>query len=266
MGSFDDTAAALRNEDSRLQTELNKVLDQLSEVSKRLAAKEQRLDLLSGESSAFRAELANAKLAQEDLATNQMTLKAALESLEPRLDTKIEHLRSALDDMSKGHQADLEASQLRLQEQDQLVEELGHRVNGFQTLVTRWTSQMAEFTTQLENNRRTLYELQELESQIRQQGSELTELQRLAAERQRTELREWQDAQIKVDEEQMARLDRLETWKPRAAETMEGLQERLERNRREIEASIEQLWDMWSEYVKRQTDLSARIGERRGTT
>jgi chromosome segregation ATPase len=266
MGSLDDTTKSLRNEDSRLQSELNKVLDQLSEISKRVDAENERLNLLAQETSAFRAELATVKLADEDLATKSMTLKAALESLEPRLDTKIEHLRSSFDEMSKTNQAGLEAFQLRLQEQDQLAEELGDRVKTFQTSVTRWTAQMGEFATQFENNRRTLYELKELERQMRQQGSELTDLQRLAAERQRTELREWQDAQIRVDEEQMARLDQLEAWQPRAAETMEGLKERLEFNRREIEAHIEQLWDMWSDYVQKQTDFSERIVKRRGTS
>jgi len=266
LGSFHSSAALLRDEDSRLQSELTNATEQLAEASKRLGTQEQRVDLLTKDARVLREALTNMKVAHEDLSTLSMTLRAAVESLQPRLDSKIKQLQSSLEEMSNRRQADLSSLQVKLQEQDRLVEELTSKVNAFQTSLARWTKQMEEFTSQFERNRKTLYELQELERQMRQQASELLELQRLAAERQRTELREWQDAQIRVDEEQMARLEQLETWQRRATEATESLIERLEQDRRDVGAGIDELWQAWAEYMRGQTEFLDSVVRRRGAS
>jgi len=255
LGSFHSTTALLRDEDARLQDELTKALERLSEASKRLDAQEQRVGLLTKDTQAFREGLTSIKVAHEDLSTQGMTLKAAVDSLEPHLNSKIEPLQSTLEEVRERHQVRLAAFEVKLQEQDRLAGELTNKVNAFQTRIARWTEQMGDFASQFDRNKKTLYELQELERQMRQQGSELLELQRLAAERQRTELREWQDAQMKVDEEQTVRLEQLETWRPKSTETMESLEERLEQNRRDVEARIDELWQAWTEYMHGQTEL-----------
>jgi len=264
FGSFESTAALLRDEDGRLQSELTKVLDQLSKESKLLATQEQRMDLLTKDTHAFREGLTNIKVAHDDLSTQSMTLKATVGALESRLDSRIAQFQSSLEDVGEGHKTSLAAFQVKLQEHDRLADELSNRVNAFQTRIGRWTKQIEQFTNQFDRDRKTLYDLQELEKQMRQQGNELLELQRLAAERQKTELREWQDAQIRVDEEQIARLQPLEAWQQRAMETMESLGERLQENRQDVETCVEELWQVWAKYLQGQLDfLDSTVSQHR---
>ena len=264
FGSFESSAALLRDEDGRLQSELTKVLDQLSKESKRLDTQEQRMGLLTKDTHDFREGLTNIKVAHDDLSTQSMTLKATLDGLESRLDSRIAQFQSSLEDLGEGHKTSLAAFQVKLQEQDRLADESSKRVNAFQTRIGRWTKQIEQFANQFESNRKTLYDLQELEKQMRQQGNELLELQRLSAERQRTELREWQDSQIRVDDEQMARLEQLEARQQRAIETMESLGERLQEYRQDVETCIVELWQVWAKYLQGQVDfLDSTVSQHR---
>ena len=264
FGFFESSAALLRDEDGRLQSELTKVLDQLSKESKRLDTQEQRMGLLTKDTHDFREGLTNIKVAHDDLSTQSMTLKATLDGLESRLDSRIAQFQSSLEGLGEGHKTSLAAFQVKLQEQDRLADESSKRVNTFQTRIGRWTKQIEQFANQFESNRKTLYDLQELEKQMRQQGNELLELQRLSAERQRTELREWQDSQIRVDDEQMARLEQLEARQQRAIETMESLGERLQEYRQDVETCIVELWQVWAKYLQGQVDfLDSTVSQHR---
>lgn len=255
LASFDNTAATLRDEDSKLRSEVTRAFAQLSEISKRLDAQGQRMDLFAQDAQAFRDTLTNARLAYEDLNNKHAALKAAVETLSPRLDTRIEQLQSSLEEASKRLQAELNAFQVKQQERDRLVEDLDKEFKAKQPPIARWAKQMEEFTAQFERNRKTLYDLHELERQVRQQGNEVLELQRMAAERQRVELREWQDNQVKVDEEQIARLEQLEAWQRKAMEALKSLEERLEQNQRDIGTHADRLWQAWSEYMQGQIKL-----------
>ena len=266
FGSLDNTVAALRAEDKKLRDELTKVQSQLSEVSTSFDAQNQRVTSLTKDVQALREGLTSAKSAHEDLNSKSMALKASFDSLVLRLDTKIEQLQSALEEINKQRQTDLGPLQLKQQEQARAVEEVKKEMKTIQLQMARWTKQMEEFTAQFEQNRKTLYDLHELERQMRQQGNELLELQRVAAERQRTELREWQDNQVKVDEEQTARLEQLESWQQKATETLESLQEHLEQYRRDLEIRSEELWQAWAEYMQGQIKVLESIIQQRGAS
>jgi len=266
FGSLDNTVAALRAEDKKLRDELTKVQSQLSEVSTRSDTQNQRMTSLTKDVQALREGLTGAKSAHEDLNSKSMALKASFDSLVLRLDTKIEQLQSALEEINKQRQTDLGPLQLKQQEQARAVEEVKKEMKTIQLQMARWTKQMEEFTAQFEQNRKTLYDLHELERQMRQQGNELLELQRVAAERQRTELREWQDNQVKVDEEQTARLEQLESWQQKATETLESLQEHLEQYRRDLEIRSEELWQAWAEYMQGQIKVLESIIQQRGAS
>lgn len=263
LGSFDSSVALLRDEDGKLQAELTKLSTQLAEIPKRLNAYEQRIELLSQEGKALREGLASARFSQEDLRNQILALQAALETLSPRLDAKIEQLQTSIEEISQKRQMDLESVQTKQQNQDRLLEELGKEIKAVQIPIQRWAKQMEEFTTQFEHTRKTLYELHELERQMRQQGNELLELQRLAAERQRTELREWQDNQARMDEEQAARLEQLETWQRKTTKALQELQGHLKETKGEITAHVDELWQVWSEFMRKQAELCGNLKQRR---
>jgi chromosome segregation ATPase len=266
IASFENTATILRDEDSKLRGEIARAFEQVASLNKRLAAQDERLGLLAKEGQSLRDGLTDLRLAHEDWSSNKhMALKATVEALDSSLDTRFEQVQLTLDQLSKRQQEDLNGLQLKQQESDRRVEDLSTELRALQPAIARWTKQLEDFANQFERNRKTLYDLRELERQIRQQGNEMLELQRLAAERQRTELREWQDSQVRVDEEQAARLERLESWQKKITSSWQVLEERLEQNHKEIEASANELWQVWSQYTQAQARILDGMKQKKAT-
>jgi chromosome segregation ATPase len=211
----------------------------------------------------MRDALAENRLALEDLNNDHLQLKAALDTLGPRLDTKIEQVQLALQELSQRQRGELDQVQARLQDQARVIEDLDKEVKTVQAPLTRWTNQMEDFAEQMERNRKTMYDLRELEKQVRQQGKEMAELQRLAAERQRAELREWQDNQTRVDEEQAIHVQQLEAWQQNAKETLKSLEERLEQNRQDVQVRSDEFWQVWTAYMQGHIGLVESIVKQR---
>jgi DNA repair exonuclease SbcCD ATPase subunit len=264
LGSFENTMAVLSDENRKLRGEVTKAFTQLSESSKRLDAQGPRIDLLEQDAQVFRDGLSNARLMYEDLNNTAMELKAALQNVGPTSDAKIEQLQSSFEAMNKRRSAESEALQGKQQEQARLVDELATELKALQTPVARWVKQMEEFNAQSERDRKTLYDLRELEKQIRQQANEMLELQRLEAERQRTELREWHDSQVRVDDEQTLRMEQVEAWRRKATETLQSLEDRLEQNKLDTEALADRLWQTWAEYIQGHTKFLENVVKQRG--
>jgi predicted nucleic acid-binding Zn-ribbon protein len=160
-----------------------------------------------------------------------------------------------LDAQSKTQQAGVNTLQLKLEEWDRRQEELSAEFTASQPPLARWNKQLEEFAGQFDRNRKTLYDMHELEQQVRQQGNEMAELQRLAVERQRTELREWQDNQVRVDDEQTVRLVRLETWQTKSATVSQSLEDRLEQNKQAIQSCSDELWQVWARFIQAQAKV-----------
>jgi chromosome segregation ATPase len=263
LGSYENTIAVLRDEDSKLRAKVTEAFEQLSELSKRAAAQPPRLDLLEGEVPVMRDALAENRLAVQDLNNDHLQLKAGLDALGPRLDGKIEQIQLALQELGQRRRVDLDELRVKQQDQARLIEGLDKEVKTVEAPLARWTNQMEEFAEQMERNRKTMYDLRELQKQVRQQGKEMAELQRLAAERQRAELREWQDNQARLDEEQSIHLKQLETWQQKAKETLTGLEERLEQNRQDVEACSDEFWQVWTAYMQGQIGVVESIVKER---
>ncbi|MGB9881011.1 MAG: hypothetical protein ACPLRM_09640, partial [Anaerolineae bacterium] len=168
LGSFDNTVAVLREEDSKLRSEMTRAFVQFAETAKRLEAQDQRITLLTQDIQTLRDTLTNARLTHEDLSSQILALKAALEALGPRLDAKIEQLSSLIEELEKKEQADISALQAKLQTKDRLMDELGKEMQAFKASIARWAKQMEKFTEDFERDRKTLYDLRELETEIRQ--------------------------------------------------------------------------------------------------
>jgi len=255
IGSFDQVAALLREEDSKLRSEVTRAFNQVVEVNKRLDAQGERLTMLAQDAQGFRDTLAANKLEHESLNAQHLSLKASVDALGSRLDTRLDKLQSDVEAIAKTQQADVNGLQLKIGEWDRRHEELSTELQAAQPPLARWNKQLEEFAAQFERNRKTLYDMHELEQQIRQQSSEVAELQRLAVERQRTELREWQDNQVRVDDEQTARLVRLESWQTKSATTWQSLEDRLEQNKQAIQACSDELWQVWSRFIQAQAKV-----------
>jgi len=263
LGPFDNTVVVLREEDSKLRSELTRTHIQLSEIVKHVDAVEQRVDVLAQDPPVFRDTLTQLRLAHEDLSNTHIALKAAVEALSPRLEAKIEQVAPALEEMNRQRRSDVDAFQTQQQELVRQIDRLGPEIKAAQVPLARWAKQLEEFGAEFERNRKTLYDLRELDKQVRQQANETLELQRLATERLRAEVREWQDNQVKIDEEQATRVGQLEAWQQKIAESLRSIEERLERNKREIADFAEDLWQVWSEYMREQVRITEQALKRR---
>jgi chromosome segregation ATPase len=264
LGSYENTITALRDEDSNVRSELTAAISQLAEVTKRAESHSRRIDLVEQASQVLRDSSAEARLALADLNNQTIAVKTAADAIAPRLEAKIESLQAALDELAQRRRTDLDVVHSKQHDQARLIEELGNQVQVVQAPMARWTTQMEDFASQFERNRQTMYQLRELERQVRQQGKEVAEVQRLAVERQRAELREWQDNQTRVDEQQSLRLDQLEAWRPKASEALDTLGDRLDHTNQDIETRSDQLWQAWAEYSKAQIELGNHLAKQRG--
>jgi len=264
-GSFDSGVALLREEDSKLQSEITKTLAQVAEIVKTLNTHDQRVDLLTREGRSLREGLEGLRLLHEDVREQGITLKATVEAVGPRLDARVEQLQSSIAEASKGRGSELGSVQSKVHVQAQRLDDLTRELAAVEAPINRWSKQMEEVLAQFERNRKTLYDLHELERQMRQQAKELVELQRLAVERQRAELREWQDGQVTVDEGLTARIGQLEGSQRKAMETLQGLQSNLEQNQREMLANTDQLWQAWSEFARDQAKALGAFKQRRAS-
>lgn len=259
LGSFAASLNELRAQDGKLQARVTALDTQLTELAKRILPQDERVEVIARQLQATRDELLNLRLALEKQNTQTMTLKAAADSIEPRIMPKIEQLQAMLQDLDKKRQADLVPFQVRQQEQIRLMEEMEKRLQEARPPVQRWVQQLEEFAKEFDQNKQVLYSLQEVDTQMRQRANELIELQRLATERQQIELREWQDAQVKVDENHVARINQLETRIQKTNELLARIQEQIDQMSREWQADLDEIWQCWDRSMQQQVDTLQNV-------
>jgi chromosome segregation ATPase len=264
LGSFEHTMQMLGEEDGKLRSEITKAASQIADLSRRLDGQQPRIELLEKEAPTIRDGLTAVRLNAEELNNRIMALKAGLDNVAPPLEARIEQLQSSLDDTNKRRASELQLIQGKQQDQARQLDDLEKDIKTLQAPMARWTKQMEEFTVQFERSRKALYDLREMEKQVRQQGNEMMELQRLTADRLRTELREWQDNQVRVDEEQSARVEQLQAWQRKVNENLTEVEERLEQNKQDIESCYQLLWETWARYLQGQIGiLDGMVKQRR---
>jgi len=264
LGTYENTITVLREEDAKLRSRLTEVFDQVSEIAKRLDMQQPRTAQLEQDVGVFRDSIAEHRVASENLGNRLLQLKAELDALGSRLETKVDQTQSALEELRERRRIEVDETRIRQQEQGRRIDELEQEVGGIRAPIGRWAVQIAEFAEEFERNRKTIYDLRELERTVRQQGKEMIELQRITAERQRTEMREWQDQQVRVDEEQNARLARIEAANVRVMEALQKLEDSIAANQSTIQDSADELWQAWSAYLQGQVSLTDSIIVKRG--
>jgi len=263
LGSFEHTMDMLSQEDGKLRSEITKAVSDIADMSRRLDGQQPRIELLEKDAPAIRDGLTAMRLGSEELNNRIMALKAGLDNVAPPLEARIEQLQASLEDTNKRRASELLAIQGKLQDQARQLDDLEKEIKTMQATTARWTKQMEEFTVQSERSRKALYDLREMEKQVRQQGSEMMELQRIAADRLRTELREWQDNQVRIDEEQSTRVEQIQAWQRKVNETLTEVEERLDQNKEAIESCTQLLWETWTGYLQGQLGILESVVKQR---
>jgi len=195
-------------------------------------------------------EMGDLRKAQQESASRLVLVNEAL--------AKVERAIAELQAMRQEITAQQEQMAERQRREDrsraQTMTEWGRRLDGFAHQMEAWADQLRLFADQHEKNRRLLRDIQSLAQEVSQQQDRLQQLQRLAEEQLRREMREmrgendrrWAQemerreqilaAQAQRDDAQDLRLTDLEQGREDHAAALANLEERLAALRADMEA------------------------------
>ena len=194
FGPLEQAMPVRRAEEQRINESLWRTQQALEVVSKQVVRWEDTRRQLGD--AIDKNAVAVAKVAIEIEATQvaQATNDARVLSLEggiSRLQVQMADLQNMRRELTE-QQAELLESQRRSERtRTQMLAEWGRRIEGFAHQIEVWSDQLAHFSDQHERNRRVLRETQELTQGIGQQQDRLLQLQKIAEEQLRRDLRQW---------------------------------------------------------------------------
>lgn len=175
-----------------------------------------------------------------------------------KLVAELQAFRAELQGDQESLQEEQRQAELRRQKQ---IAEWARKMESLSREVEVWSDKMRRFDDQYEKSRKLSRELQELAKQLRYEQEQMKQLQGIAEEQQRRELREWQgenekrwnqhldlwrfhlDKQSKLDVEQTFRLDELTMWIRENREATEQLSERVKEHRDLARAEATHIWE-----------------------
>ena len=219
IDGLDQAMATRQAEDQRLNEVQLRMQQDVNDTSVRLLRSEEILRQL-----ADRIEHGTVKQGQVELALQEVT-KARQGEVERLLvieddlvkyNQRVAGLDNVRQEITKREDELLESQRRADVERAQMMTEWARRLEEFAHQLEAWREQLRYFGDQHDKNRRTLRDMQELAQQVSQQQDQLRQVQRIAEEQLRRELREWRseddrrwsqitDAQSKEAEEQAKR-------------------------------------------------------------
>ena len=108
-----------------------------------------------------------------------------------RITQQMVEMHNLREDLTK-QQAELAETQRRSdRDRAQTMTEWARKMEGFSHQLETWAEQLRYYTDQHDKNRRVLREVQELAHQVSQQQDQLRQIQRIAEDQMRHDLREW---------------------------------------------------------------------------
>lgn len=271
VGRLAAQAESLASQNREQNERIALLLESQGSINQRLTNLDQRVDNLGRKDSSHDERLAfltetiggaNQRLGElQEVARTLRARADAIDSQSTRYDQPIAALREALDVNRKEQAQALETMQLALQRMKILVTESDATVAGWRDEMANWRKQYELFLELYERNKKTLFNLHEIEKSMRQQQDEMRELQRVASERQKNELLEWQDRQSKLDSAQDERLSRLEHGWQEISANLDGLHADVNARTVELSEAIAKVWQAWRNTLQEQIELCNRLIE-----
>ncbi len=257
IAPLEQALAVRQAEDQRLNEAILRLQQDVQSLAKLPSAVEEwRRQLADGiakntvEIRQTQGEMAELRKAQQESASRLLVVNDAL--------AKVEQAVAELQVMRQEIAAQQEQMAERQRREDrsraQTMTEWGRRLDGFAHQMEAWADQLRLFADQHEKNRRVLRDIQSLAQEVSQQQDRLQQLQRLAEEQLRREMREmrgendrrWAQemerreqilaAQAQRDDAQDLRLTDLEQGHEDHTAALASLEERLAALRTELEA------------------------------
>lgn len=238
-------------EDQRLQETILKMRQSVEEYRKEMADQAERLRVLESGLQRTNETLVQLRIPELiEVQKDQADRLALLEQWAERSSQRAAEMQA--------FRAEIQASQDQLLETQRRVErqrqkqmaEWGRRMENLSHRLESWSTQMQHFAEQHEQDRQIVREMQGLGQQLRQELEQIKQIQRIAEEQQRRELREWQgenerrwnrhlelwrlrlEEQSKLDLVQTERIEQLEAWRQEEVNTLKELTEMIEANQR----------------------------------
>jgi hypothetical protein len=215
----------------------------------------------------------------------------------PRLAAQIADMQDIRQELNKRQDEMLESQRRGERVRAQQMTEWGRRLEGYAHQLDTWADQLRYFADQHEKSRRVFRETQSLAQDVSQKQDQLRQLQRLAEDQLRRELREFQReneqrwaqqkqrqdhivaTQAEREDAQEKRLDTLQEVDEVTSSALESLRQRLEVLHAEVKVEIERFrgvqyeaWEHvargWAETIAqlRASRQSAADGGRRGAS
>jgi len=255
---------SLGAEDRRLHEGNLKLKEVVDELAQRRASQDERISLLDTQYQYDREQLARLVSDSDELRQQQNQHASRLDYLEEweekasKLVAEMQTFRSELQSDQEKLQEEQRHAELRRQKQ---VAEWARKMESLSREMEVWSDKIVHFGDQYEKSRKLSRELQELAKQLRYEQEQMKQLQSIAEEQQRRELREWQgenekrwnqhldlwrfhlDKQSKLDLEQTARIEELAVRIQENREAAKQLSEQVEEHRELARQEVVHVWE-----------------------
>ena len=219
--------AVRQAEERRLNEAILRVQESVESLTKRLAQREEaqrqladRLEQQTIKGGQFELGLAEAQKAQQEFLARLLVAETSLAKLTQQM-AELQNLRQDLTRQQTEFQESLRRADL---ERTQALTDWGRRLEEYAHQMEVWSEQLRYYSDQHEKNRRLLREIQELSQQVSQQQDQLRQLQRIAEEQLRRELREWRSEN---DLRWAQEMERRQKWSKEQAEREDAQEQRL---------------------------------------
>lgn len=257
IAPLEQALAVRQAEDTRLNEAILRLQQDVQALGKVLGTIEEwRRQLLEGitknalEIQKTQSEVADLRKGQQESASRLLVLGDAMVKVEQA----IAELQAMRQEITNQQEQMAERQRREDRARAQTMTEWGRRLDGFSHQMDAWADQLRLFADQHEKNRRVLRDVQSLAQEISQQQDRLQQLQCLAEEQLRREMREmrgendrrWAQelehreqmlaAQAQRDDAQELRLADLEQAQEDHGVAIASLQERLAALRADLEA------------------------------
>jgi hypothetical protein len=205
----------------------------------------------------------------------------AVEDALPRLAAQIAEMQGMRQELNQRQDEMLESQRRGERVRAQQMTEWGRRLEGYAHQLDTWADQLRYFADQHEKSRRVLRDTQSLAQDVSQKQDQLRQLQRLAEDQLRRELREFQReneqrwaqqkqrqdhlvaTQSEREDAQDERLDMLQEADEAANTALESLRQRLEALHAEAKAEMERFrsvqYEAWEHVARGWAETIAQL-------
>lgn len=191
---LEQSIAVRQAEERRLNEMILRMQQSQEDMSKRIAQREEASRQLADRIEHAVVKLGQLEIAMADAQKEQPEYLSRIMLMETelsRITQQMGEMHNLREDLTK-QQAELVESQRRSdRDRAQVLTEWARKMEGFTHQLETWAEQLRYYTDQHDKNRRVLREVQELAHQVSQQQDQLRQIQRIAEDQLRHDLREW---------------------------------------------------------------------------